>query len=186
MKSPEEQSARKIVFAGGPGTGKSTLIDALEDRGYQVMKEVSREVVKEARHNGVEHLFISDPLAFSDKLLQKRKEQYIKADQLELGHVFIDRGIPEITAYLDHQRADYPTYFTDANQHFIYDKIFIFPVWKEIFKKDDVRYETFQQSEEIQEHLIRTYRSIGYDLIEMPRTDTESRIKFLIDKLKNE
>ncbi len=178
--------ANKIVFAGGPGTGKSTLIKTLKEYGYPVMNEVSREVVREARRNGVEHLFISDPLAFSDKLLEKRKEQFMDADRMDKANVFIDRGIPEITAYLDHQRTDYPSYFLNANHQFIYDKIFIFPVWKEIFKKDDVRYETFHQSEEIQDHLIRTYRSLGYDLIEMPRTDTRSRMDFILDHLGDE
>lgn len=186
MKRSKEQKARKVVFAGGPGTGKSTLINELENLGHPVMKEVSREIVREAREKGVEHLFISDPLAFSDKLLEKRKAQFLKADRSEHQHIFMDRGIPEITAYLDHQRTDYPSYFSSANKEFIYDEVFIFPVWKDIFEQDEVRYETLHQSEEIQEHLIRTYRSIGYDLIEMPRTDTISRIDFLMNKLGHE
>jgi predicted ATPase len=186
MKRTTEQKAKKIVFAGGPGTGKSTLIDELEKHGHQVMKEVSREIVREAREKGVEHLFISDPLAFSDKLLEKRKAQFQKAENSEHEHVFIDRGIPEITAYLDHQRTDYPSYFSNANKQFIYDQIFIFPVWKDIFEQDEIRYETLHHSKEIQEHLIRTYRSIGYDLIEMPRTDTVSRIDFIMNKLGHE
>ena len=177
---------KKIVFAGGPGTGKSTLINEFQNDNYQVMNEVSREIVHEARQNGVEHLFISDPLAFSNKLLEKRKEQYVRADHLFDGPVFIDRGIPEITAYLDFNNAQYPEYFIDANKKYIYDKIYIFPIWKEIFKQDDVRYETFQQSVEIQEHLIRTYRSLGYELVEIPKTDTKIRKKFVLDQLANE
>ena len=108
---------KKIVFAGGPGTGKSTLIAALQQDNYEVMSEVSREIIQEARQKGIEHLFISDPLAFSNKLLEKRKNQFIKASQIEKP-VFIDRGIPEITAYLDYNETRYPDYFTDANEKY--------------------------------------------------------------------
>ena len=175
---------KKIVFAGGPGTGKSTLINEFQKNNFQVMKEVSREIIQEARDEGIEHLFISDPLAFSNKLLEKRKNQFTVASQFK-EPVFIDRGIPEITAYLDYNETKYPSYFNDANQKYIYDQVFIFPIWRGIFKQDEVRYETYHQSEKIQKYLIQTYQSIGYDLIEIPKTDTISRMQFVLDKLKN-
>ena len=175
---------KKVVFAGGPGTGKSTLLKAFQQDNYHVMNEVSREIIQQARLNGIEHLFISDPLAFSNKLLEKRKKQYTKASQLEVP-VFIDRGIPEITAYLDYNETKYPSYFTKANEKYIYDQVFIFPIWKDIFKKDEVRYETYHQSEQIQKYLVKTYESIGYDLIEVPKTNTKNRKQFVLDKLKN-
>ena len=185
MNNTNTKPNKKIVFAGGPGTGKSTLIKEFKRNNYQVMNEVSREVIQEARQKGIEHMFISDPLAFSNKLLEKRREQFIDASHLNDNCVFIDRGIPEITAYLDFNKTQYPDYFTIANKKYVYDKIFIFPIWQDIFKQDEVRYETFHQSEEIQKHLTATYRSLGYELIEMPKADTKDRMEFVLEHLNN-
>ena len=185
MSKNNSTGNKRIVFAGGPGTGKSTLIAAFQQDNYEVMNEVSREIVQEARQKGIEHLFISDPLAFSNKLLEKRRNQYIEASHLGKTPVFIDRGIPEITAYLDYNETPYPDYFTEANEKYIYDQVFLFPIWQDIFKQDEVRYETYHQSEQIQKYLIKSYESIGYDLIEIPKTDTKSRKQFVLDKLKN-
>jgi len=184
--SDKSSKNKKVVFAGGPGTGKSTLIEEFQKDHFKVMKEVSREIIQEARNEGIEHLFISDPLAFSNKLLEKRKNQYVKADRLGSEFVFIDRGIPEITAYMDYNKTPYPDFFKEANRNYIYDFVFIFPIWKEIFKQDEVRYETYHQSEQIQQYLIQSYQSLGYNMIEVPKTDTKSRKKFVLDILNNE
>ena len=63
---------QKIVITGGPSTGKSTLIKELTKQNYTCFEEISREVIVEARSQGIEHLFLSSPIAFSEILLKKR------------------------------------------------------------------------------------------------------------------
>jgi len=59
---------KKIVIAGGPGTGKTTLINHLKIRGFLCYNEISRQVTLEARKAGIEQLFLTEPLLFSKKL----------------------------------------------------------------------------------------------------------------------
>ena len=40
---------KKIVITGGPGSGKTSLIDFLEENGYQCQHEISRQVTLEAK-----------------------------------------------------------------------------------------------------------------------------------------
>ncbi|PHR94676.1 MAG: ATPase, partial [Leeuwenhoekiella sp.] len=63
---------KRIVLIGGPATGKTTLLNALRSRGYQCLEEVSRQVTQAAQQEGVEQLFLTEPLLFSDKLLETR------------------------------------------------------------------------------------------------------------------
>ncbi|NQV77116.1 MAG: ATP-binding protein, partial [Lutibacter sp.] len=70
---------QKIVITGGPGTGKSTIIEELAKRNFTCMKEISREVILNARKNGSEQLFLTKPLLFSELLLEGRINQYIEA-----------------------------------------------------------------------------------------------------------
>jgi predicted ATPase len=65
---------RRIVITGGPGTGKTSLITALESKGYTCLPEISRQVTLEAREKGIDQLFLKDPMLFSYKLLEGRKK----------------------------------------------------------------------------------------------------------------
>jgi len=176
-------NTRKIVITGGPGTGKSSIIDELKRRGYVCFDEISRQVTLDARKNGVEQLFLTQPLLFSQLLLEGRTKQFIEAEKQENKTVFLDRGMPDVLAYMDFFGSEYPDHFTNICKDNTYDDIFILAPWKEIFKSDSVRYETFEQSEIIHEHLLETYKKFNYSLIDIPFDTVEKRVDFIIDSL---
>ena len=97
--------------------------------------------------------------------------------------VFIDRGIPDVVAYMDYIGDEYPEHFTKACENYKYSKTFILPPWEEIYQSDTERYENFEQALEIQKHLIETYKKYGYDLIEVPKDTVENRILYILDKI---
>ena len=69
---------KKIVITGGPGTGKSSIINELTKRGYTCYEEISRQVILNARKDGIEQLFLTKPLLFSELLLKGREQQYVE------------------------------------------------------------------------------------------------------------
>lgn len=176
-------NTRRIVITGGPGTGKSSIIDELKQRGYICFDEISRQITLEARNNGVEQLFLTQPLLFSQLLLEGRTKQFIEADKHENTTVFLDRGLPDILAYMDFFGSDYPDDFINTCQNNSYDGIFILSPWQEIFKCDSVRYETFEQSELIHERLLTIYEKFNYHLINIPFDTVEKRVDFIIHYL---
>ena len=89
-----------IVIIGGPGTGKTTIIDGLVAKGHCCYPEISREVTLEAKKQGIEQLFLEKPLLFSELLLEGRKKQFQNATKEPHEIVFIDRGIPDVLAYM--------------------------------------------------------------------------------------
>ena len=169
-----------ILIIGGPGTGKTTIIDALTERGYCCYPEVSREVIMEAHKQGIEQLFLENPLLFSELLLEGRKKQFKSA--LEEPHelVFLDRGIPDVLAYMHYIGDSYPSGFDVACREHVYTKIFILPPWEEIYTSDSERYENFEQAKLIYGHLCETYQKYGYELVEVPKGDLDSRIDFIL------
>lgn len=175
----------KILIIGGPGTGKSTALDYLKNKGFYCFSEVSREVTKEAQREGIKQLFLDKPILFSEKLLEGRIKQFKQAEESKQDLVFIDRGIPDVTAYMDYHQDDYPGFFSEANKKYRYNKIFLFPIWEEIYASDNERYESLQEAKIIQNHLIKTYENLGYNLVKVPKASVAERVEFMLDKLKN-
>ncbi len=174
----------KIVITGSPGTGKTAIIKALHKRGYACLSEVSREITLEARAQGIEQLFLEDPLVFSQKLLERRTQQFYDAEKLLKKPVFIDRGVPDVLAYMDYVGDTYPDHFVKACEKCIYDKAFLLPPWEEIYTSDSERYENFQQAVDIHFHIKKTYARYGYHLIEVPVGKVETRTDFIINALR--
>lgn len=172
-----------IVIIGGPGSGKTTLIEGLVNKGYTCYPEISREVTLEARKQGIEQLFLEKPLLFSELLLEGRKKQFNSAVNEDCSVVFLDRGIPDVLAYMHYIGDAYPSFFDDACKEHRYTKIFFLPAWEDIYTADDARYENFEQAQLISAHLAETYQGYGYSLIEVPKDTPDNRILFILGHL---
>ena len=172
-----------IVIIGGPGTGKTTIIDGLVAKGHCCYPEISREVTLEEKKQGIEQLFLEKPLLFSELLLEGRKKQFQNATKEPHEIVFIDRGIPDVLAYMHYIGDSYPATFDAACREHTYSKIFILPPWEEIYISDAERYENFEQAKLIYNHLTETYQNYGYKLIEVPKDTMNNRILFILDEI---
>ncbi len=170
----------RIVITGGPGTGKSSIVRQLERKGYNCLHEISRQVTLEAQKQGIDQLFLDKPLLFSERLLEGRIQQHREAAMIKEDPIFIDRGIPDVIAYMEYFKTDYPDLFSEACREFTYNKIFILPPWEEIYQSDNERYESFAESRRISLFLEKTYKNYGYTPIEVPKAPVQERIDFIL------
>ena len=175
---------QKVVITGGPGTGKSTVIAALQNQ-YRCMPEVSRSVTRDAQKQGIDQLFLHDPLIFSELLLKERINQYEAAEKFADETIFFDRGIPDVMGYLDYLEVEYPEQFRKESLERRYDRIFMMPPWKKIYQTDSERYESFDQSLLIFERLKSTYSTLGYHFEIIPEASVENRIEFILNAIES-
>lgn len=174
-------NTKKVIITGGPGTGKSTIINELIKREYTCLEEISRQVTLDAKKEGIDQLFLTNPLLFSELLLKGREKQYQSANALKNDIVFFDRGIPDVLAYMDFIGDKYPDSFVDICKNSKYDSVFILKPWEAIYTSDNERYENFNQAKEIHKHLINTYQSYNYKLIDVPFDTVENRTNFILN-----
>ncbi len=174
---------QKIVLIGGPGTGKTSVLNELIQRGFYCMPEVSREVTLKAKEQGIEQLFLTEPLVFSEMLLEGRELQYLNADKNDNNIVFFDRGIPDIHAYMDFFKTNYPDTFLNKSKKYQYSKIFHFAPWKEIHTTDNERYESFEESKTIDKFLLKAYSELGYKICNVPFGSIKERTDFILNSL---
>tara|TARA_R110000868_G_scaffold190326_1_gene433962 strand:- start:338 stop:880 length:543 start_codon:yes stop_codon:yes gene_type:complete len=177
-------SPKKIVIAGGPSTGKTSVVAGIEEAGFLCFHEISRAITLQARKEGIEQLFLSDPLLFSQRILEGRLMQYKESEALDKSIVFFDRGLPDVVAYLDCFGTPYPKEFTTICELNLYDEIFLLPPWEEIHTADNERYENFEEALRIHDCLEKAYKNLGYSIIDVPKVSVTDRVNFIIEKLK--
>ena len=174
---------KRIVLIGGPGTGKTSLLNELQNRGFTCYEEVSRQVTKAAQEQGIAQLFLSEPLKFSELLLEARIEQHKQVGKESSELVFIDRGIPDVLAYMDYAKSKYPEHFEKAAENYRYDHVFSLAPWEAIFESDNERYENFEQAQDIHQFILKSYENYGYHSIAVPFDSVSARADFLLNIL---
>lgn len=173
----------KIIITGGPCTGKSTLIKALADQGYQVHDEFARSVIKEQLTLGTNKVPWDDNYGFSTIVLAKMQELNQNIDDAAIH--FLDRGIPDLAAYLKLSKDPLPVSFDAFLEEAHYHKqVLILPPWEEIYENDTERKESFDKAILIYQSLKETYAHYGFDLLEVPKTSVEERVRFIKERLQ--
>src|ERR1700735_5139046 len=91
MEAEAIDSDRLFVITGGPGSGKSTLINALAEGGIRTMPEAGRAIIRDQVAIGGEALPWSDQPAFAELMLSWEMRSYHAALSLS-GPVLFDRA----------------------------------------------------------------------------------------------
>jgi predicted ATPase len=175
-----QDAERFFVITGGPGSGKTTLIDALARAGFPVAAEVGREIIREQMQIRGKALPWIDPVLFAETMLSREMQSHrIHAARQEI--VFFDRGVPDVAGYLHLLGHAVPDHVTRAMALFRYNrKIFICPPWPEIFRQDEERKQTMDEAIRTYQAMVTTYAGCGYDLVEVPRISVDDRLAFIL------
>ena len=170
---------RLHVLTGGPGSGKTTLIEALAAAGVATSPEVGRAVIREQLTAGGDALPWADQQAFADLMLVRDVTAH--HDALATGAVTVlDRGVPDVAGFLRVSGLPVPPHIDDAARACRYNpRVFIAPFWAEIFTGDAERKQSPEVAEATFAVMVETYRGYGYELIELPRAPVADRVRFL-------
>ena len=174
----------KIVISGGPGGGKTTIINSLKRLGYFCYDEISRDLIERGKKNGNQNLFIENPIKFSNFLWKKREEQYKNSIiQKKYDKVFFDRSLIDITSYLEFiQKRNLN--LEKKLIRFNYDIVFLVKPTEKFYKKDYSRFEDFNQSIKIHDILEKNYRT-KFKTVNVPFEKLSERVNFIIEYCKN-
>lgn len=174
---------RFFVITGGPGSGKSTLVDALAARGMRTMPEAGRAIIRYQSAIGGSALPWGDRIAFAEQMLVWEMRSWHEAAAGE-GVALFDRGVPDVLGYLTLGDIAIPGHMARAAELFRYNpRVFIAPPWRNIYAQDAERMQSWAEAEATCEAMARAYRDLGYELVPLPLAPVGERVRFMMERL---
>jgi predicted ATPase len=170
-----------FIISGGPGSGKSTLIQALASRGFHCMPEAGRAIIQDQLAIGGSALPWANKTAFAELMLNWDLRSYREAQLLQ-GPVLFDRGIPDVMGYLLLCGLPVPPHIEKAAQTFRYNqRVFLAPHWPEIFTQDAERKQSEAEASATYHRMVDVYTRLGYHICQLPLTIVEERVQFVLE-----
>ncbi len=176
---------RLIIFTGGPGAGKTSVIRHLKKLGYTCAPEAGRKVIQDQVATKGRALPWEDKLAFRDAMVQ---EEFVNYENFKVRNeqVFFDRSIIDSYGYSVLEQLPVSQRLLRGCKELEYcKKVFIFPPWKSIFVNDLERKQDFKEAVATYERMVQAYQKFGYELIAVPHKSVEERTDFILRKVKH-
>jgi predicted ATPase len=172
---------RFVVISGCSGGGKSSLLAALSRRGYAVVEEPGRRIVREELDKGGSALPWIDAVPFARRAIDMALAD-LAAARSTTGWVFFDRGLVDAEIALRALSGQLPSGASpDARRY--HRQVFLAPPWPEIYRQDPERRHGYDDAVAEYERLAEAYPSLGYEVTLLPRTPVEARTDFVIARL---
>ena len=167
-----------FVITGGPGFGKTTVLNLFAGKGFPVGSEAAREFLDKNFTKVPTSEQGKFPFDFERNVAIER----INFLQSIEPHIiaFADRGLPDQIAYSWYKRKEPSAFIEQAASTYHYAPfVFVTPPWQEIYVRDEIRKETFVEATEIHGLILKSYLNFGYQIIDLPLVNPEQRVKFI-------
>ena len=171
----------RIIITGGPSAGKTTLLLALQARGYTIVGASARTIIHDRLQRGLSPR--PNAPEFTHEMLRMDIENFVHHTATP-GHVFFDRSVLDSLYSLYRltplSESELRMWLTTYQY---YPKVFLFPPWKEIYVNDAERDHTFEHAESVDRIAQEWYRRCGYHVVEVPRVAVDERCRFVLQAL---
>ena len=172
----------RIVISGGPCSGKTSLLRALQEQGFTVHDETVRSLVKDAGGFPIRNKKARKSGSFFRNVLKRRIEQFLEAPTDNFS--FFDRGLPDSLAYMKFMGSRVPALLNESIKKYRYNNtVFLLPPWQEIYSNDAKRKESFEEAQLIFNYLKEAYNESGYMILELPKVSVNERVNIILSKI---
>ena len=202
----------KFVFTGGPGVGKTTLINALAGKGYLSVPEAARHIitreqlkVDRSKARGKNYKGVlpwTNLTGFQHRVVRQQSLWETLAGRMAKnpgrGHkrspgTLLDRSFVDPVAYMleaGYSPKSHPALFKKLFSKISkagYQKVFFLDQLPH-YQNDPQRKESAVQANKLHNRLFDVYKDMGkrygFEVVRVPATGVQQRVDFVLDQMK--
>jgi predicted ATPase len=175
-------SPNLIALVGGPGCGKTTLLQSLAAQGFKTLPEGSSLIIQDERVLGNNEPW-KQRETFQRKILNQQLNLLASIRDFD-GPVFSDRGIPDGIAYFYFDAQEPFNELRIAAQNTRYDLVFMLDFLENYDLDGEIRHEDQKEAAKIHALIKKAYEDLGYNLIIVPAMSVEDRAALVLSVLR--
>lgn len=185
VAAPQEGQLRYIL-TGGPGAGKTSIINFLAKCGYLVAREAATEIIEDGLKKNIEKPWKSDDYHIRMYELISKKQMEVQNSSALIA--FFDRGHLDGISYILLQKRTLYQCVVDSVQssidiQYFNNKVFFIDSLGFVVP-GPARDEDLQESLQKAHCLEQNYRMLGYEIVHIPPGAIEERAQLIIDYVK--
>ena len=180
MKTKGTTHTNWYVITGGPGSGKTTVVNHLNMLGYHTTIEHARHFIDTQMISGktVEEIR-KNQMDFQHGILEM---QILQESSLSPGElVFLDRALPDALAYYRFLDLPVDTKLESLLKKVSYKKVFILESLPLV--NDYARRENNADQKKISSLITEVYESLPFPVVHVPVLPPDKRVDFILKHL---
>jgi|GEM_PF-1307640 len=178
---PQPAGAFWYILSGGPGTGKTSVLEELAQRGYATKQEAATAFIRQELAKGIEQPWLQPEFQRNISLFHAQYEKEAAAQKNDI--VFFDRGPVDSLSYeLFLERTPDATVVDLVNTGLLngcyHTKVFIFEDLG-FCEQNEVRREDADTAKRLAAQFVKDYASLGFEIVVVPAGTIQSRADFI-------
>ncbi len=169
-----------FVITGGPGGGKTTLLELMQANGIPYVPEVARALISERISLNLPPR--PEPFEFALQIFEKDLGNFLRHSD-DSSVRFFDRSLVDSAGMLKSHFRSQKDLDHVLNEYRYNSRVFITPPWKEIYCNDNERDQTFEDAVRVYNELFHWYSVNGYELVVLPKDTAEARAEFIMNMI---
>ena len=165
------------AISGGPGVGKTSVINELKKLGFFVLEEAARIVRENDKRFIGKSILEINKKEFQDEIYEYQQNQFSKIYNIK-NEIVSDRGLGDTLAYYKLAGLEIHIDQLEYAKNFRYNKVFLLDFLND-YEKDDLRQESKEEQVRIQETIYYMYLELSYIVIKVPNMALTERVDFI-------
>ncbi len=170
---------RRYILTGTPGSGKTVLIRALENKNYTVVSEAATDVIALEQAHGCKEPWKSAD--FIDKIVDLQKQRYVQADHLPSEVQFFDRSPVCTYALCQFLEYESTTLLLEEIEKRGFEKRVFFVENLGFVEKTDARKISLEDALRFEKMHLEAYAKFGYDCIKIAPGSVQERLQTIME-----